>query len=253
VEPNSVDLKGRVALVTGATAGLGRECARALHECGAEVVAVGRRKELLDTLAEDLPGCLTLQGDLSEPDEVEALASAARERFGLINILVNNAGFGGNGTRAERETRAEFDALFEVNLHAPFRLAQLVFPDMVERGGGSIVNVSSISAIRGIGKIPQAGYVASKHALTGLTRELALQWGRHNIRVNALAPGFFETEMTAPLFAHEKTAAWIESRTALPGRAVPANLVGALLFLVSDGGSWMTGQTLCVDGGWSAA
>ena len=247
-----IDLEGKCAVVTGASAGLGAECSRALHACGARVAAVGRRSEALSSLVADLPGSVAVVEDLYEPDSPERLIAQVRAELGPVDILINNAGFAGNGTKAEQETQAELDALFRLNVLVPYRLAQLVFPDMVQRGGGSIVNVTSISGLRAIGKIPQAGYVASKHALTGLTRELALQWGRHSIRVNAVAPGYFETNMTAALYRHERIGPWITSRTALPGTAKPSDIVGAILFLVGDGSDWVTGQTIAVDGGWSA-
>ena len=250
--PVGDDLRGRAAFVTGATSGLGRQCVVALAAAGATVVGVGRRQELLQGLEADAPGCRTFALDLTDPGEVDDVFARAQADTGGFDILVNCASDGGDGARAERESRDEVQRLLELNVLVPLRLSQLVFPEMVESGGGAIVNVTSISGVRGIGRIPQAGYVAAKHGLTGLTQELALQWGRHGIRVNAIAPGFFETEMTATLFAHERVGPWIEARTSLPGRAGPADVVGALLFLVSDAASWVTGQTLCVDGGWTA-
>jgi len=225
----------------------------ALAAAGATVVGVGRRRELLRELERDAPGCLTFPLDLTDRVALDEVFDQAQRATGGFDILVNCASDGGDGARAEREPRDEVERLLELNVLAPLRLCQLAFPGMVERGGGAIVNVTSISGVRGIGRIPQAGYVAAKHALTGLTRELALQWGRHRIRVNALAPGFFETDMTAPLFAHERVGPWIDARTAVPGRASADDVVGALLFLVSDAAVWVTGQTLTVDGGWTAA
>ena len=250
--PVGDDLRGRIAFVTGATSGLGRQAVVALNTAGATVVGVGRRQELLRDLERAAPGCHTYALDLTDPDAVDEVFDEAQRATGGFDVLVNCASDGGDGARAERETRDEVQRLLELNVLAPLHLCQLAFPAMVERGGGSIVNVTSISGERGIGRVPQAGYVASKHALTGLTRELALQWGRHGIRVNAVAPGFFETAMTEPLFGHERVGPWIEARTALPRRAGPDDVVGALLFLASDAAAWVTGQVLCVDGGWTA-
>jgi NAD(P)-dependent dehydrogenase (short-subunit alcohol dehydrogenase family) len=136
---------------------------------------------------------------------------------------------------------------------SPLRLCQLVMPDMKERGRGVILNVTSVSGLTGMGRPPQAGYVATKHALTGLTRELALQWGRYGIRVNALAPGFFASAATELIFGNESTAAWIDERMPLQFRATPHDFQAALLFLVSDASRFMTGQTVSIDGGWTAS
>ncbi len=140
----------------------------------------------------------------------------------------------------------------DLNLVAPFRLAQAVFPHLVAAGGGAIVNISSISGHVGIPGIPQASYAASKAGLSGLTSELAVQWARHRIRVNTVAPGFFRSEITADLFDGESGQAWLRRNTPLPDEGRAEDVVGAVLWLVSDAGRYTTGQTIVVDGGWTA-
>ena len=144
------------------------------------------------------------------------------------------------------------DQTLRLNLVAPFRLAQAVFPHMVASGGGSIVNVSSISGLVGIPGIPQASYAASKAGLSGLTVELAVQWARHRIRVNTVAPGFFRSEITEELFDGERGQEWLRRNTPLPDEGTADDVVGSILWLVSDAGRYVTGQTIVVDGGWTA-
>ena len=139
-----------------------------------------------------------------------------------------------------------------LNLVAPFRLCQDVFPHMVAAGRGSIVNISSISGHVGVPSIPQASYAASKTGLSGLTAELAVQWGRHSIRVNTIAAGFFRSEITESLFEDERGRAWLRRHTLLPHEGAVDDFLGAVLWLVSDAGRYVTGQTIFVDGGWTA-
>jgi NAD(P)-dependent dehydrogenase (short-subunit alcohol dehydrogenase family) len=244
-------LHGRVAVVTGASSGLGVAFAEALHAAGATVVISARRAALLDAIAGGRPRFDAIACDVSDVGELQSLVAGVEDRHGRIDILVNNAGSGGPGKLAQSETDADTDAVFDVNLRAPMRLSRLAFPVM-RRTGGSIINVTSISGLVGIGQIPQAGYVASKHALTGLTRELALEWARFGIRVNALAPGFFATEMTRALREASRHRDWIVANTPLPAFADPARAAGALLLLASDAGSYITSETIAIDGGWTA-
>jgi len=245
-------VRDRVALMTGATAGLGRRMAAVLHAGGAKVVLAGRREDRLAEVAAALPGSLPVPTDVADDDALQGLVARAVEEHGGVDILVNNAGTAFAG-RAREETREHIDATLAVNLTAAMRLAQLVYDSMVERGGGSIVNVSSIAGGVGIGgRLPQASYAASKGGLISLTRELAVQWARDGIRVNAVAPGFFSSEMTGALLAHEKISDFILRNSPLGRTGVPADFDGALLFLASDAGSFTTGQTLFVDGGWTA-
>jgi len=244
-------LEGRVAVLTGASSGLGVAFAEALHAAGATVVITARRADRLAQLAVGRPRLDPVGCDVSDADQLRELVAGVAERHGRIDILVNNAGNGGPGRPAQFETDVDTDRLLEVNLRAPLRLCRLAFPVM-RRTGGAVVNVTSISGLVGVGEIPQASYVASKHALTGLTRELALEWARFGIRVNALAPGFFATEMTRLLYDDDRRRQWIVANTPLPAFAEPAQAVGALLLLASDAGSYITGQTIAVDGGWTA-
>jgi NAD(P)-dependent dehydrogenase (short-subunit alcohol dehydrogenase family) len=183
----SFRLDGKVAVVTGASAGLGRRFARVLDAAGAKVVLVARRRERLEQLADELSDALPVPCDLSQPDRVGAVVDSALDRYGRLDVLVNNAGLV-DVPPAEDEPLDAFRQTIDVNLVAPFALAQHAARTMLGGEGGTIVNVASILGLVGVGQIPQAGYAASKGGIV-MTRELSAQWARKGIRVNALAPG----------------------------------------------------------------
>ncbi len=246
------DLHGAVAVVTGASSGLGAALARTLAGAGARVAAVARRQDRLESLAAEVEAVSPFACDLLDGDALDALVPQVAEAVGPPSILVNAAGALASVTKAEDESLADVRRTLDLNLVAPFRLAQAAFPHLVAAGGGAIVNISSISGHVGIPGIPQASYAASKAGLSGLTRELAVQWARHRIRVNTVAPGFFRSEITADLFDGESGQAWLRRNTPLPDEGRAEDLVGAVLWLVSDAGRYTTGQTIVVDGGWTA-
>ena len=250
VDPFRLD--GRVALVTGASAGLGARFARVLHGAGAEVVLVARRADRLEALAAELPGAVVAPADLAVAEQREAAVATALEAHGRVDVLVNNAGISDGPQPAEAEETADFAAAVEVNLTATFHLSRLVAPGMLERGRGSIVNVTSIHGLVASSPNRQAGYVASKSGLVGLTRELAVQWASSGVRVNAVAPGYFATDLTGEMIASDSGQAWIERNTPMRRIGAEHELDGALLFLASDASTYVTGQTLAVDGGWTA-
>lgn len=245
-------LTGKVALVTGASSGLGEEFARTLAGAGARVVATARRLDRLEELAKEIDGLVPLRCDISREDELYTLVERAHAEAGLIDVLVNNAGIVGDVMPAHKVSRESFEEVLGVNLVAPMRLSALVLSDMRQRGGGSIISTASISGVVAIGKLPQAAYVASKSGLVGLTRELAVEWARYGVRVNAIAAGYFQSEMTSAMFAVPELEAWVEDNTPLRHRGVPQDFAGTLLLLASDAGRYITGQTLVVDGGWTA-
>jgi NAD(P)-dependent dehydrogenase (short-subunit alcohol dehydrogenase family) len=245
-------LAGKTALITGASAGLGERMAITLARAGARTAIVARRRELLEKVAQQAPGMVVMPADLADAAEVSRLAAEALRELGHVDILVNNAAYIAGGVKAENETLEQIRTTLAVNLEAPILLAQAFVPGMRARGGGSIVNVSSIVASVGIGRFPQAVYAASKGGIEAITREWAAQWSRDNIRVNSLAPGFIESEMTAPVIHQEKVQKWILKNTLLPRHGVAADFDGALLFLASDASAYVTGQTIRVDGGWTA-
>jgi NAD(P)-dependent dehydrogenase (short-subunit alcohol dehydrogenase family) len=247
------DLEGKHALVTGTSAGIGNRLARTLILAGARVAAVARRTTELDDEATSTGRLLPINADLAEPDQVRAVASTALEALdGRIDILVNNAAYIAGGVKAEDETYDDIRRTLAINVEAPILLAQSVFPGMRERGEGSIVNVTSMTASVGIGRFPQAVYAASKGGLEALTREWAAQWSRYGIRINNLAPGFIETEITADVIHVPKVQEWILRNSLLPRHGQPDDFDGALLLLASDAGRYITGQTIIVDGGWTA-
>lgn len=245
-------LAGKTALITGASAGLGERMAVTLARAGARTVIVARRRELLEKVAQQAPGMIVMPADLANAADVSRLAAEALQELGHVDILVNNAAYIAGGVKAEDETLEQIRTTLAVNLEAPILLAQAFVPGMRSHGGGSIINVSSIVASVGIGRFPQAVYAASKGGIEAITREWAAQWSRDNIRVNNLAPGFIETEMTAPVIHHEKVQRWILRNTLLPRHGVAKDFDGALLFLASDASAYVTGQTIRVDGGWTA-
>jgi len=241
-------LDGRVAIVTGASSGLGVAFAQALAEAGADVVLGARRVDRLADTATLVEAAgrraLAVQTDVSDPDACTALVRAATEAFGTVEVLVNNAGVG-TAVPATHETPEQFRSVIDVNLNGCYWMAQAC--GRVMRPGSSIINISSVRGLT-TAALPQAAYASSKAGLIGMTRDLAQQWtGRKGIRVNALAPGFFESEMT-----DQYPDGYLDSmRARLPaGRAGdPAELAATVVSLASDAAGYITGQTLAVDGG----
>lgn len=246
-------LEGRTALLTGATAGIGRRFAHVLVDAGARVALVARREDLLDELVAELGSqVIAVPADLADSDAAARAADTALAELGSVDIIVNNAAFIAGGVRAEDESTTEIETTLGVNLIAPIVIAQRLFPHMKARGSGSIINITSMVADFGIGRLPQAAYAASKGGLNAISREWAAQWSRYGIRINAIAPGFIETEMTSPIIGVPKIADWIRSNTLLPRHGQVEDFDGVLLLLASDAGSYITGQVFRVDGGWTA-
>jgi len=244
-------LDDKVVVLTGASSGLGVGFARALAAVGADLVLVARRAERLAQLANELEShgsrVITHPADVSSPDQCREVAARAAGEFGRIDVLVNNAGLG-TATPASRETPEGFDAVIAVNLNGTFWMAQSCAPHMPS--GSSIVNIASV-----LGHIaprfPQASYAASKAGVLGLTRDLAQQWsGRKGIRVNALCPGYFASEMTAK--ADGQLREMVASNSMLGRFGEQPELDSALLFLASPASSYVTGTSLLVDGGMAA-
>jgi NAD(P)-dependent dehydrogenase (short-subunit alcohol dehydrogenase family) len=213
------------------------------------VVLAARRRERLDAVARELPRADAIVADVARGDDRRRLVEIALERHGRIDGLVNNAGISHTGP-ALRQTAADFARVLGVNLVAPFELSCLAAAAMRRTGGGAIVNVASVMALRSVDAAPDAAYVASKAGLVGLTRELASQWGRHGVRVNALAPGFFASEMTDGFIdGPDGPPEWLRAQTPLGRTGAVEELDAPLLFLLGPGSSYTTGQVLVVDGG----
>ncbi len=241
-------LDGRVAIVTGASSGLGVAIASALAQAGADVVIAARRAARLAHTEADVRrfghGVLSVTADVSDPGQCTAVVESAVAEFGRVDVLINNAGVG-TAVPATRETPEQFRAVLEVNLLGCYWMAQA--GGRVMGPGSSIVNISSVLGLTTAG-LPQAAYSASKAGLIGLTRDLAQQWsGRKGIRVNAIAPGYFDTEMTAAL--PEGYLDSLTERIPIGRRGDPAELAAAVVFLASPAASYITGQTIVVDGG----
>lgn len=244
-------LDGKVAIVTGASSGLGARFARVLHAAGARVVVTARRLDRLESLVGDLPGAFAVQCDVSDAAQREALVRDVVSHFGTVDILVNNAGVG-HTVSIENETLDDFRSTMEINTTAIWHLSKLCGQAMVAQKSGVIINVASILGKVGSTPIKQANYCASKAAVLGLSRELALQWSRKGVRVNALCPGWFPSEMTAGMESDEGSQRLIAQNSPIPRMGYEHELDGALLFMASDASSFMTGAELVVDGGWTA-
>ena len=244
-------IDGKVAVITGASSGLGAHIAQVLAGAGAEVVLAARRKEKLDSVIAGIGASASgFQCDVTNDSDLEALVDFVVKKFGKIDICVNNAGTS-DPEPAESESPEKFRSIMAVNLESVFVLSQLVGRVMLEAGEGSIVNVSSIAGLLASGQIPQASYAASKAAVINLTRELAAQWARRGVRVNAIAPGWFPSEMTQEMFGSPRGQDFIRKRCPMGRTGELAELDGALLLLSSKAGSYITGETVVIDGGWS--
>jgi gluconate 5-dehydrogenase len=250
------DLSGRVALVTGAGSGLGAVFAEALAEAGASVVCVGRRLERVQETANRLAerGCQTLvvSADVTDEAAIAAMIAQTVERFGTLDILVNNAGTAVVGP-PEAISLADWQRVVDVNLTGVFLCAREAAKAMIAAGtGGRIINIASILGAVASEPVPAAAYDATKGAVVNLTRDLAVHWAPHNILVNAIGPAYFPSEMTEAFLAIPEMRREIERRTPLGRIGRPEELKGAVVFFASDASSYVTGQTLYVDGGWTA-
>ena len=242
-------LDDRVALVTGASSGLGARFARVLHEAGAHVVVTARRSERLEELATDCGDRIDpFAADIAAPAQREALADHLAS-YGRLDVLVNNAGICDSGP-IENQSLADLLAVIEVNLVSVLDVCRLTAPLLFSAPAATVINIASIYGVVG-SRGTMAGYNATKGGIVNLTRNLAAQWSGHGVRVNALAPGYFPSEMT-DFLSDAAFAQSIRERTLLGRTPDIAELDGPLLFLATAASSYMTGQTLVIDGGWTA-
>lgn len=244
-------LDRKVAIVTGASSGLGHRFARVLHAAGATVVVVARRADRLADLVEQMPGSMAVAADLTIAEHRERVVADTLAAHGRVDILVNNAGIG-HKVAVEDEELDTFRQAMELNVTALWHLSKMCSPSMIASGGGSIVNIASMLGHVGSTPVKQAHYCASKGAVVNLTRELALQWARKGVRVNALCPGWFPSEMTEGMDSDEGSQRFITQTSPIPRMGYDHELDGALLLLASPASTFMTGQSLIVDGGWTA-
>ncbi len=248
------DLSGKAAIVTGASSGLGRHAARCLAAAGAKVAIAARRLEPLVELEKQIEAldgrAIPLRLDVADPASVTDCVKAAETELGPISILVNNAGIA--VTKAALEVaEADWDQVVDTNLKGAWLMAQAVAEHMTRLGhGGSIINTASVLGLAGAAQIP--AYCASKGGLVNLTRALAVEWARHGIRVNALAPGYIETEINRDFLASPAGDS-LRKRVPLRRFGTPEDLDGALLLLASEASRYITGSVIVIDGGQSAA
>lgn len=246
------DLSGHVALVTGGSRGLGLEVAEGLAEAGASLMLLARRDQWLGPAVDAMrKRGFTCEGalcDVSRPEDVNAATEKTLAAYGKIDILVNNAGITW-GAPAEDMPFEKWRAVLEVNLTGAFLFSQACGREMIRRRYGRIINIASIAGLKSAmpNGIHYAGYASSKAGLLGLTRELAAQWAPHNIRVNAIAPGFFPSRLTEKVL--EAARSYIESGIPMGRIGCPGELKGVAVFLAAPASNYITGQTIVVDGG----
>ena len=244
----SADLSGKVAIVTGASSGLGKRFCTVLAENGATVVAAARRLDRLQELAATDPRIVPVRCDVGVDEDCVQLVKEAHV-LGGPHILVNAAGFG-ESLPALETPMADFRRTIEIDLTATFQLA--VEARRVMEPGGSIINIAPILGLVGSSPLPQSAYAAAKGGVINLTRSLGTEWARDGIRVNAIAPGWFPSELTQDMFAEERTMSWLRRNLPIGRVGEPHELDGVLLLLASSASTYITGQTLVVDGGWTA-
>ena len=245
------DLTGKTAIVTGGSRGIGVEMAEGLAEAGAKLMLCARREEWLNETVEVFRAKgFTVEGktcDVSKEADVQSVVDATIEKFGKVDILINNAGISW-GAMPEDMPLAQWQKVIDVNLTGCFLFTQIVGREMLKQSSGSIINIASIAGMSSSANGPfYAGYAASKAGLIGLTRELAASWGRKGIRVNAIAPGFFHSRLADKVIdIYERS---IQENNIIPRIGEEGELKGATVFLASDASSYITGQTIVIDGG----
>jgi NAD(P)-dependent dehydrogenase (short-subunit alcohol dehydrogenase family) len=250
------NLSGTVALVTGGSRGLGLDSAIALGEAGADIVVTARREQWLSSAAATLKEkgieAVAMACDVTAPEQVDAVIAAVLDRFGRLDILVNNAGVSW-GQPAETVPVDKWRGVLDTNVTGSFLVARAAAAAMMRaERGGAIVNIASIAGLVGTSAdvLDAVGYSASKGAIISMTRDLAVKWATHGIRVNAIAPGFFETRMTTGVL--ERSRPSIEQLAPMGRIGRPGELQGAVLFLASPASAYVTGHVLVVDGGTTA-
>ena len=251
---NLFNLYGKVALVTGASSGLGVQFAKALASQGAKIAITARRKERLEQVKTEIEAlgveCLIVPADMSNSDEIKALVEKVVEHFGRIDILVNNAGVG-YGIPAESQTDDDWMKTMKVNVDGVYYMAREVGKHMIEQNYGKIINIGSIHSVVAMANSPISAYVTSKGAVAAMTKALANEWAKHNITVNTIGPAYFPSEMTEDVINSEGFDQVIQAYCPMGHPARDGELDGALIYFASDASSYTTGQYLAVDGGWT--
>ena len=245
------DLTGKVAVVTGAGRGIGRAIADGLARHGATVVLTGRTEATLTDAATAIGATASVQvADVSREADVLALRDSVVARLGRIDVVVNNAGINPIFRGIDRISLADWQSIIDINLTGTFLCCKHLGAVMVEQGDGSIINVSSVAGH--VGLLRSVPYCASKGGVELLTRALALDWAKLGVRVNTLAPGWVDTDLTHGLLEHDTHGRRLLDHTPMGRFATPGDMVGAAVFLASDASAYMTGQSLLIDGGWTA-
>jgi 3-oxoacyl-[acyl-carrier protein] reductase len=247
-------LTGTTALVTGAGRGIGRAIALALAAAGASVAVCARTSDEIAAVADEIIGgggtAVARTADITEEGMSEALVDWVERELGPLDTLVNAAGVSPTYTGAERIAPEDFDLIMATNLRAPFLLTQAAGKRMLERGVGSVINITSVGGVVALPRL--AAYCAAKAALNSLTRVMAVEWASQGVRVNAVAPSYVRTAMTNGLLDHDTLGPALLANAPIGRFAAPEEVAGAVVFLASSESSYITGQTLCVDGGWTA-
>ncbi len=247
---NEFDLSGKVAVGTGASRGLGQYFGRALARAGADLIITSRHLADLKPFQQEIESmgrrAVPLELDVRDHGSIRAMAADALHAFENIHILVNNAGCNVRKPAVDVSWE-DWNKVLETNLRGPFFVSQALAPHMIARGSGRIINIGSVTSVFGYAGI--GPYCASRGGIKQLTMSLADEWGAHGITVNCLAPGWFKTQQNAVLYENQKWVDYLEDRIPLRRPGQPDDLNGAIVFLASDAGAYITGQTLLVDGG----
>ncbi len=250
---DQLNLRGKVAIVTGASQGIGRAIAQALAQQGASVVVASRKQSAVDAVAAQITEAggeaAGMAAHMGDPDQIEHLVQQTQQRYGGVDIVVNNAATNPVFGPVTETDDAVFAKIMQVNVNGPLALAKRAYPLMKERGGGSVINISSVE-----GLTPGAGlglYSVSKSALIALTKVLAREWGSDKVRANVICPGLVNTKFSQALISNERILKQVLGRQALPQIAEPEDIAGLALFLASDAASFCTGGVYVADGGYT--